>query len=509
MESNNVVKEGEFVVISTSKGDAKVVRAESRGKIKWGRRITFLAKSLIGIPFGSVVELRKSTLVVVDGDLIPDLSKWIGEDDMDTSTDKDNRNLVDTNTSQLLTSDEITKMKSKGATGEDIISALVENSETFKGKTKFSKAKYLKKKVSKFVTRMRIERVRPDTLWRCQFQKRSEKLCDLRYDSLAQILSYSDLEEGSDILVFDGTGGFVSSSIAYRKGADNGFVFSCHRSEDQGAFNIFQQQFFNFESDVENTIVHFSMKRLHDLDSAVESGANGGDAKNVLKVKSAPAEGTETAVEAVIATETSTPSDSATASNRASKQERYEARQVRVEKKRKLLREHLSAGADGLVIVCDGMEESPLEVLHTLLPFLKLSRPFILFCPYIEPLSECFRFLVESKPDVAIDVQLTETWTRSIQVLPMRTHPTMQMHGHSGYLLRGVRIDGRNDEPAFATDARSAFIQKRTERKRARKKEKRGPTTTTTTTTTTQSEKKKAKHPTVPGAADECAGGSL
>lgn len=40
----------------------------------------------------------------------------------------------------------------------------------------------------------------------------------------------------------------------------------------------------------------------------------------------------------------------------------------------------------------------------------------------------------------AICIELRETWFRDYQVLPMRTHPTMKMHGASGYLLSAIKV---------------------------------------------------------------------
>ena len=40
----------------------------------------------------------------------------------------------------------------------------------------------------------------------------------------------------------------------------------------------------------------------------------------------------------------------------------------------------------------------------------------------------------------AVCIELRETWFRDYQVLPMRTHPMMKMHGASGYLLSAVKV---------------------------------------------------------------------
>lgn len=58
----------------------------------------------------------------------------------------DNRNLVDDNTAQKMTLEEIETLKAQNAGGAEIINALIENSESFKQRTNFSKQKYLLKK---------------------------------------------------------------------------------------------------------------------------------------------------------------------------------------------------------------------------------------------------------------------------------------------------------------------------------------------------------------------------
>ena len=40
----------------------------------------------------------------------------------------------------------------------------------------------------------------------------------------------------------------------------------------------------------------------------------------------------------------------------------------------------------------------------------------------------------------AVNVNLSETWLRSYQVLPERTHPTVNMSGGGGYLLTGIMV---------------------------------------------------------------------
>jgi tRNA (adenine-N(1)-)-methyltransferase non-catalytic subunit len=61
----------------------------------------------------------------------------------------DNRGLVDNNSSQTLSEEQIAAMKADGADGRQIIGALIDKSVSYQTKTEFSKAKYLKRKREK------------------------------------------------------------------------------------------------------------------------------------------------------------------------------------------------------------------------------------------------------------------------------------------------------------------------------------------------------------------------
>eukprot|EP01104_Vermistella_antarctica_P013379 TRINITY_DN402_c0_g1_i1.p1 TRINITY_DN402_c0_g1~~TRINITY_DN402_c0_g1_i1.p1 ORF type:complete len:272 (-),score=44.86 TRINITY_DN402_c0_g1_i1:1162-1977(-) len=83
--------------------------------------------------------------------------------------------------------------------------------------------------------------------------------------------------------------------------------------------------------------------------------------------------------------------------------------------------------------------ENPCPIFETVLPLLQPSRPFVLFCQYIEPLARCQQYLVSQSLGACLI--LRELWTREYQVLPLRTHPQMRTHGASGFVLSGVKVD--------------------------------------------------------------------
>jgi tRNA A58 N-methylase Trm61 len=49
--------------------------------------------------------------------------------------------------------------------------------------------------------------------------------------------------------------------------------------------------------------------------------------------------------------------------------------------------------------------------------------------------------VLESDPKTTcINLKIEELFMREAQVLPLRTHPHMNMHGKSGYILSGIKL---------------------------------------------------------------------
>ena len=70
--------------------------------------------------------------------------------------------------------------------------------------------------------------------------------------------------------------------------------------------------------------------------------------------------------------------------------------------------------------------------------FVCLSGQFTVYSPYKEPLLDAYMAVKEA--GAAINVNLSETWLRSHQVLPERTHPHVNMSVGGGYLLTGIIV---------------------------------------------------------------------
>lgn len=72
---------------------------------------------------------------------------------------------------------------------------------------------------------------------------------------------------------------------------------------------------------------------------------------------------------------------------------------------------------------------------------LTTGSPFVIYHEFMEPLVECYSYLIQR--ELAVRVVLADTWLREYQILPGRSHPNMYMSGSGGYLLHGVYIGAK------------------------------------------------------------------
>ena len=380
---------------------------------------------------------------------------------VEIGADKDNRNFNDTNTSQKLKDADIKRLRSEGASGEDIIRTLIANSETWNTKTEFSQEKWLKKKQRKYMRKMRVVKCTPATVCEVYHLKSRDKICHLRPDSLAQMLSQSGVFPGCRVLVVDSVIGLAVGSVAYRL-----------RGEGQilAVFNGQQPHFalvsaLNLADAHTDNIVPVPSNELAPAARDVLRGgfANEGEPEPEPVPVSVGAQGetesqpanqppsaeAEAAVTDAMQLDPPAPSSpQAQAEAQAQAQAQAEARPAkdpRVFKSYNRSGRHplelqrsrlaLRQGLDSLII-CSRFD--PLPILRQALPLLLPSAPFVVYYEFLEPLVECYRYLQDEQ--LAVRLTLSDTWMREFQTLPNRVHPQMFMSTSSGYLLTGVYV---------------------------------------------------------------------
>lgn len=167
--------------------------------------------SIKGLPYGTAFKMKHVQKKQWDLEVteeIPDFEEEFLEDESnkeeeEDQTRKDNRDLKDENSSQKLSRDQIEEMKAAGKESKEIIGQLIANSETFQKKTKFSQAKFLKKKARKYHEYIVIREPSLRILMQIYYKKDPIKIMNLRIDSLAQMINQTNLRSGSKVLVYE------------------------------------------------------------------------------------------------------------------------------------------------------------------------------------------------------------------------------------------------------------------------------------------------------------------
>ncbi len=77
----------------------------------------------------------------------------------------------------------------------------------------------------RYVVRFRVERCTPASLCSVYHTKSPTKICNMRPDVLAQLLSFSGVFSGMRVMVIDGMVGLLTGSVAYRM-RGNGTILS-------------------------------------------------------------------------------------------------------------------------------------------------------------------------------------------------------------------------------------------------------------------------------------------
>ncbi|KFV61733.1 tRNA (adenine(58)-N(1))-methyltransferase non-catalytic subunit TRM6, partial [Dryobates pubescens] len=369
----------------------------------------------------------------------------------------DNRNIVDDGKSQKLTHDDIKALKDKGIKGQEIVQQLIENSTTFRDKTEFAQDKYIKKKKKKYEAVVTV--VKPSTriLATMYYAREPGKINHLRYDSLAQMLTLGNVRAGSKLIVMETCAGLVLGAVMERMGgygtiiqlypgggpvraATSCFGFPKHFFDKLHEFPLSK-----VESLLSGTFSTETLPSEPEGNTPVEEESNGlGEEKQTALQEAEEEPATEASLEVSQAEEQETMDISAEEVELKENKEKGRKENVREKQKKQwerrkklmetaaLLREKNS---DGLIVAS---KFHPTPLLLSLLEFVAPSRPFVVYCQYKEPLLECYTKLRERGG--VVNLKLSETWLRSYQVLPDRSHPKLTMSGGGGYLLSGTTV---------------------------------------------------------------------
>ncbi|EOY15014.1 Eukaryotic initiation factor 3 gamma subunit family protein [Theobroma cacao] len=401
IQNPRVTWEGCSVLLDINDGDRLVFARLSAGStLKIGNKTCSL-QPLIGCPFGSLFQVES-------GKEKPYLSRYIPSTEDSNDQDeggcqlkeesRDNRAIIDNNQAQSLT----------GATGNEIVEALIANSATFEKKTQFSQEKYRLKKQKKYAPRVLLRR---------PFSRRF-----LRVDALSQLLSMANVTANSDVLVVDMVGGLLTGAVAERLGGTGSLC---------NTYPVGRP----YPMEIIRIILRCSPKDLCSAQNGTDEQV--GQQKDVSTVESQSNEQTSLSVstEEVHLSSENNVADLVPENELSTVSKTCKAPKAGDKAPKEAIQLWKENGFSSLIIAAP--EQDAWSLVKDLLPLLSYSAPFAIYHQYLQPLATCMHNLQLEK--MAIGLQISEPWLREYQVLPSRTHPCMQMSGSGGYILSGTR----------------------------------------------------------------------
>ncbi|KAM4693554.1 tRNA (adenine(58)-N(1))-methyltransferase non-catalytic subunit TRM6 [Discoglossus pictus] len=431
-----LIQEGDYVVLKRDEV-FKAVQVQRRKKIIFEKQWIYLDNS-IGKNYGTSFEISSG------GNLEPKKKDISAAESKEAGAD--NRNIVDDGKSQKLTRDDIEALKEKGIKGDEIVQQLIENSTTFRDKTEFAQEKYIKKKKKKYEAVITILKPSARILAMMYYAREPGKICQLRYDTLAQMLTLGNIHAGSKVIVMETCAGLVLGSVMERMG---GFGSVIQMYSGSGSVRA-ATDCFGFPKSFYTTLHEFPLSKVESVLSGTFSSRTVTSGSSLVE-ENTNGSGTEQPdasqdEECSPATESESTMDTNQQENlESSEGQKPEKKHLALEKKKRqderrkkeseaaaLLQDR---NADGLIIAS---RFHPTSLLLSLLEFVAPSRPFVVYCQYREPLLECYTKLRENGG--VINLKLSETWLRNYQVLPDRSHPKLVMSGGGGYILHGITV---------------------------------------------------------------------
>ena len=451
MDTDYIIQKKHYVVIRMHDEDAtNIIQVDGSKKIA---RKYCSVEPLIGHPYGSVFEISNGKIVKLSGyqSLEEDFKDELAASKAEGATSAKNDWFIDDNTAQKLNMSDVDQMKKDGVDRVDIIKNLVANSQTWSSKTTFAQEKWLKRKAKKYLLRFRVERCTPETICNVYRFKSSAKICAMRTDSLARLLSHANIYAGCRCLVFESLLGLITSSVAYRM-RGLGRIISAYAGE-QPNLNIIQM--FNFKKNETEIIQPCPANLIGPAADIVRTkgfthtgpqetvGAYGADYMKFLEKRRVEFEKDKIEFESKNNNNDGSNGNDNNNNNYNAfitrERHSYFNNGRRMEDRPRVQRLLLD-GFDSLIIAS---RYHPLPILKECIALLMPSASFAIYSEFVEPLNECYKYLHDYK--IAIRMNIGDTWLREFQILPGRVHPQMNMVTSGGYVLTGIYL-GRDAE---------------------------------------------------------------
>ncbi|OWM74988.1 hypothetical protein CDL15_Pgr021339 [Punica granatum] len=419
VQNHRVTWEGCSVLLDVNDGDRLVFARLNQGStLKFGNK-NYSLRPLIGCPFGSLFQVDNGA----EGSVLSRVTVRSPEGNGSSEPQdecRDNRGIVDNNTAQSLTGEDIEALRREGATGEKIIEALIANSATFEKKTAFSQEKYRLKKQKKYAPKLLVRRPVTRSICEAYFKKYPNRIGFLRLDALSLLLAMGNVAANSDILVVDMVGGLLTGAVAERLGG-SGYVCNTYIGATPYPMEIVRM--FNFGDEICKRIVKSCLSDIssaqyempEEISNQQEEEKPSFHSLSETVGKDEIPHSSETEMVDTTCESSASPVIKACKSPKAGEKA-----------SREMIHTWRENGFSSLIVAAPELDIC--SAVKDLLPLLAYSASFAIYHQYLQT------------EKMAIGMEISEPWLREYQVLPSRTHPCMQMSAFGGYILSGTRI---------------------------------------------------------------------
>ncbi|GMM38340.1 tRNA 1-methyladenosine methyltransferase subunit [Saccharomycopsis crataegensis] len=327
---------------------------------------------------------------------------------------EDNSNLVDLGAKvQTLSTLEIEAMKKQSyssETGRKIIESIINQHGNFDKKTKYSQAKYLRRKREKYSRFFIIEYISAKELLNYYIDNKDiRKSLDLSEESMAYILNLANVRPGGRYLIMDESLGLLTYCMLERMNGQGEIVVV---SENEHVNLTALERYSNYPPVYINKMVKTIdfLQFISPIDDILASDEACAFFKPLPKDE----------VDKLSKT----------------KKARYVKKFSNYSDLIKILKTCKSGNFDGLILLTTLYIPS---VLESLIGKVGGSRSVVIYSQFKELLVETFHAIANQNIPI-LGASVYETRARSYQAVPGKIHPVMTSRGGGGYVMWGTRV---------------------------------------------------------------------
>ncbi|KIP11118.1 hypothetical protein PHLGIDRAFT_64283 [Phlebiopsis gigantea 11061_1 CR5-6] len=385
---DRTIQAGHTILLRLPSGELRTMKLEKDANVNLGKFGSFNSKDLIGQPYGLTYSIVEKSLRIVPPRPLQEVE----------DTDATNELINDGEAVQPLTVEEIEQLKKAGLSAEEIIKRQIEQHTNYQLKTEYSKEKYKKRKEAKYSKGFTT--VIPTLYNVCEYwyNKDQSRLRDIRPDTLSQILNLANIRPGGRYIAVDDASGIVVTGILQRLGGIGRLITICD-VDSPPAYPC---------------TVHMNFTRETTAVMSSLNWATADEEYTPIIASHEPPTGTF----------------------------KSEGQKTRLGKRKVASdvlmhnRDELFAGEfDGLIVAS---QYDPWSILEKLYPYLGGSASIVVYSPQVQILSDLHTKLKDHTG--YLGPSLSEGFLRRYQILPGRTHPTMNTSGTGGFILQAIKV---------------------------------------------------------------------